>query len=118
MEGALPGDLVGPFAVSGSVSSAAIDFAPGIEVYSDAGGSVAVPAGSALAPGAQLWVRYDATLAPEGFMLSASATVLAVNVFLYNGSTPLRPPAPQPVLHTSPTGPTRAPGAGIPHPPT
>lgn len=114
MEGALPGDLVGPFAVSGSVPSATIEFASGVEVYADAGGSVAVLSGSAVAPGARLWVRYDADLAPEIFTLSASATVPAGNVFLYNGDNPPRTAAQKLVLAADTTVPIRAAGEVLP----
>lgn len=114
IEGALPGDLVGPFAVSGTVSSATIDFAAGVEVYSDAGGTVAVAAGSVVVPGTGLWVRYDADLAPEAFTLAASATVPAGNVFLYNGGNPPRTAAQKLVLAADTTVPIRATGEVLP----
>lgn len=114
LEGALPGDLVGPFAVSGSVPSAVIDFPSGTQVFADAAGTMPVADGSAIVPGTNLWVAYDADLAPESFTLSATATVPAGNVFLYDGANPPRTTAQKLVLAADAVVPIRASARVVP----
>ena len=66
------GDVVGPFAVGGSVSSSTLS-TRGIDVFSDASGTVPVPDGSSVAQGSSLWARYAATVADEGEVWAESA---------------------------------------------
>ena len=101
------GDVVGPFAVGGSVSSSTLS-TRGIDVFSDASGTVPVPDGSSVAQGSSLWARYAATVADEGFSLETSQTVVAGNVFLYDGENPGRTSAQKLILAAQATIPIRA----------
>lgn len=107
------GDVVGPFAVGGSVSSSTIE-ARGVDVFSDPAGTVPVPDGASVAQGSSLWTRYASTVADEGFTLETSQTVEAGNVFLYDGGNPGRTSAQKLILAAQATIPIRASAAITP----
>lgn len=101
------GDIVGPFAVGGSVSSSTISIR-GLDMFSDAAGTAPVAGGAAVAQGSSLWARYVSTAADEGFTLETSQTVEAGNVFLYDGGNPGRSSAQKLILAAQATIPIRA----------
>ncbi|HXR45393.1 MAG TPA: thioester domain-containing protein, partial [Pseudolysinimonas sp.] len=116
LTGGASGALVGPFAVGGDVASATIAIT-GTDVYRDAAGTVPVPDGGTVAPGDQLWARYDAQTVDQGFVLTGHATVAAGNVYLYDGGNPPRTTAQKLVLAAETRLPVRA-AAAIEHPDT
>ena len=116
LEGAVTGDLVGPFAVGGDVASATIDIT-GTRVYRDAAGSVEVLDGETVVPGEELWAEFDASVATQGFDLTAYAPVPAGNVYLYDGNNPPIRTAQTLVLAATTTVPVRA-SATVLHPET
>jgi len=99
--------VTGPFTVGGSAGSGVLDTA-GVSVYSDAEGTVAVPDGSTVTVGTQLWIRFAAQSDPAGFSLTSAQTVPAGNVFLYDGDNPGRTTAQKLVLAASAIVPVRA----------
>lgn len=107
------GDVVGRFAIGGSVSSSTLS-TRGIDVFSDAAGTESVPEGAWVPPGSSLWVRYASTVADEGFTLETSQTVEAGNVFLYDGGNPGRASAQKLILAAQATIPIRASAAITP----
>jgi TQXA domain-containing protein len=108
IDGAVPGEVVGPFAVGGDVASATIDIPGNTPVYRDAAGTIPVSDGETVIPGDQLWARYDPTTSGQGFSLTAMATLDSGTVFLYNGGNPPRTTAQKLVLAANTTVPIRA----------
>ena len=116
IEGAIDGDLVGPYTVGGDVASAEVEIT-GTSVYRDALGTIPVADGDTVVPGDELWAEYDAQTAGQGFTLTAIATVVAGNVYLYDGNNPPRVTAQKLVLAATTDVPIRA-AATIVHPDT
>jgi len=112
--GTADGALVGPYLVEGDVPAATIEITA-TQVYRDPAGTDQLADGDAVAPGDELWARYDAQLADQGFALTATAIVPAGNVYLYNGGNPPLQAAQKLVLAAETEVPVRA-AASIVHP--
>ena len=107
------GQLVGPFAVGGSVASSTLSTS-GVEVFADAAGTIPVLPGDSVAQGAELWARHVSPTATEGFALSAIESVVGGNVFLYDGGNPGRTSAQKLILAVRANVPVRAAAAITP----
>ncbi|MGP3535920.1 thioester domain-containing protein [Microbacterium sp. RD1] len=117
-EGAVPGELIGPFVVGGSVAQSTIDIFDGAEVFSADDPALPVADGATISSGTSLWVRYDPDIAPDGFAVSAAPTVVAGNVFVYDQGNPPRTTAQKLVLAAPAVVPLRASGEVVPAPVT
>lgn len=106
-EAAVPGEVIGPFVIEGTVPGAQVERV-NAPVYTDAAGTVEVPPGATLAPGTELWMRFDPAVADQRFLLTAVALVPAGSVFLYDGDNPPRTTAQKLVLAADVAVPLRA----------
>lgn len=113
IEASVPGAVVGPFVVGGSVAEAALDLV-NTPVYADVGGSVPLVEGAVVASGTPLWMRVDPAVADQRFALTAVVDAPAGAVFLYDGNNPPRTTAQKLVLAAETPVPLRATASIVP----
>ncbi|MDX2376676.1 thioester domain-containing protein [Microbacterium sp. LRZ72] len=101
------GELVGPFAVGGSVSSSILSTS-GVDVLADASGTSPLSDGATVDQGSELWARHSDATPSEGFVLSTTEPVVQGNVFLYDGGNPGRSSAQKLILAQQADLPLRA----------
>ncbi len=109
-----PGTPFGPYTVGGSVAQSTIAINADTEVFTDAAGRRPLTPGASVSNGQQLYIGYDPAVANQGFVLSATATVPAGNVFLYDGANPPRTEAQKLIAATDSTVTLRAAGTLVP----
>lgn len=102
------GEIVGPFTVTADGPSTIRSV--GIEVFADEQGTIPLPDGSVVQPGATLWARSVSSTTPQGFVLDRVTNVLQSTVYLYDGSNAGRTAA-QKLILAQPTELARRAGA-------
>ena len=82
--------LAGPFTVEANgTTQITVSVPAGFSMFTDATGTTALPDGSVVSPGAQIWVSSDAgTVASTLLTARATVTVQTGNVYLYDGNNP------------------------------
>ncbi|MHA7132266.1 DUF5979 domain-containing protein [Oerskovia turbata] len=90
------GEIVGPFIVTADGPSTIRSV--GVEVFADQAGTIPLPDGAVVQPGATLWARSVSAVTPQGFVLDRVTTVLESTVYLYDNSNPGRQTAQKLVL--------------------
>lgn len=109
-----PGTPFGPYTVGGTVAQSVLDRNAGTAVFADAAGQQPLADGATVDSGQELYIGYDPTVANQGFVLSASVSVEAGNVFLYDGANPPRTAAQKLIAATDSTVTLRAAGTLVP----